>query len=131
MPYKDAKKQKEAQRRYYEENKDKYLARHQNRASRLKLYLEDFKSGKKCLDCEIAYPHYMMDFDHVRGRKRFEVSSIRSFSSIEDLQIEIDKCDLICSNCHRHRTWMRQVGSPHPHGRSATGVAPRLETGQG
>jgi hypothetical protein len=49
-----------------------------------------------------------MDFDHVRGSKSGLISEMvaggRPWSVIED---EIAKCDLVCSNCHRYRTFAR------------------------
>jgi len=48
-----------------------------------------------------------MDFDHVRGNKITEVSALLGFASLERLQLEIAKCDLVCANCHRVRTRKR------------------------
>lgn len=49
-----------------------------------------------------------MDFDHVRGRKLFNVA-VGAFNVTEEkLLVEIDKCDVVCANCHRQRTHERQ-----------------------
>jgi hypothetical protein len=49
-----------------------------------------------------------MDFDHVRGEKLHEISTLmRNRSPIEKLLTELDKCDLVCVNCHRIRTYER------------------------
>lgn len=66
------------------------------------------KSGP-CADCGIQYPPYAMDFDHVRGEKTIHVGSSKMFHSPLDRVIEeIEKCDLVCSNCHRIRTHNRK-----------------------
>jgi hypothetical protein len=44
-----------------------------------------------------------MDFDHVRGTKIFEISK-KPTTNKEVILAEIEKCDIICSNCHRIRT---------------------------
>jgi hypothetical protein len=57
---------------------------------------------KPCMDCGRKFPACAMDFDHVRGTKRFNVTtSLRKRSSILR---EAKKCDLVCANCHRIRT---------------------------
>lgn len=68
------------------------------------------KTGQPCLDCKETFPHYIMDFDHVRGEKLGNIEVIAREGNEEKLLAEIAKCDLICANCHRHRTWMRSAG---------------------
>jgi hypothetical protein len=72
----------------------------------------DLKTGKPCEDCKELFPHYLMDFDHVRGTKLGNIEVIARLGDVEKLLTEVKKCDLICSNCHRHRTWMRSAGKP-------------------
>lgn len=108
MPYKDPEKQKAAQRRYYEENKSRYEAANRDRRNRFRRVIDETKAATPCMDCGIQYPSYVMDFDHRPGEAKIgEVSQLMYFSSIEKLMEEIAKCDIVCSNCHRHRTWMR------------------------
>lgn len=57
-----------------------------------------------CIDCSKRFPPCVMDFDHVRGEKSFSLNSMRSKESMLE---EIIKCDLVCANCHRIRTWKR------------------------
>ena len=64
--------------------------------------------SKPCADCGIQYPCYVMDFDHVRGTKLDGISRMVSMVYTEEkLQEEIDKCDVVCANCHRERTHRR------------------------
>ena len=47
----------------------------------------------------------VLEFDHVRGEKSGNISEmIASGHSIARLQTEIEKCDVVCANCHRIRT---------------------------
>lgn len=109
MPYKDKEKQKAAQARYSLENREKILAMQNNKRREWRKYIEQLKSSTPCMDCDIQYPSYVMDFDHVRGVKLGNISAqLSNFSTFEKLLEEIDKCDIVCSNCHRHRTWMRK-----------------------
>lgn len=63
-----------------------------------------------CTDCGIKYPSYVMDFDHVRGEKQFNIGSY-PLTTIP-LAKEIEKCDVVCSNCHRERTHKRLMDKP-------------------
>jgi len=62
---------------------------------------------RACADCGVQYPAVVMDFDHVRGQKRFNLSkAVQSPFSLtfEEIRAEIAKCDVVCANCHRIRT---------------------------
>lgn len=63
--------------------------------------------NKPCTDCGIKYPYYVMDFDHLRDKK-FDLSRATSHLwSPETVKKEIDKCEVVCSNCHRVRTFKK------------------------
>lgn len=87
------------------------VTRKDKRQTSRKLVIQ-LKTGRPCLDCQVVYPHYMMDFDHVRGEKLGNIELIAREGNIPKLLDEIAKCDLVCSNCHRHRTYMRSAGKP-------------------
>lgn len=60
-----------------------------------------------CMDCGLSYPPYVMDFDHRENTgKLIDVNLIRS---IPALLREVKKCDVVCANCHRIRTWERRI----------------------
>ncbi len=61
-----------------------------------------------CVDCGESYPSYVMDFDHVRGRKIANIASGRFHSSMKGLKREMAKCDVVCANCHREREHQRR-----------------------
>ena len=64
-----------------------------------------------CADCGNRYPHYIMDFDHRPGtNKCFQISDAfhaRAAMPVNKILTEISKCDLVCANCHRERTFGR------------------------
>lgn len=75
----------------------------------LSRYIQDLKSKTPCLDCKISYPYYVMDFDHVRGRKHKNVMELIPTLSKKKIDEEIAKCEIVCSNCHRERTHNRKI----------------------
>jgi len=48
-----------------------------------------------------------MDFDHVRGKKLKAVGQLLTSRSLAVVIAEIAKCDLVCANCHRERTYWK------------------------
>lgn len=63
--------------------------------------------SKPCMDCGKSYPYYVMDLDHRPGEiKEFAIAR-HVLCSVERLLAEIAKCDAVCSNCHRVRTFKR------------------------
>jgi hypothetical protein len=64
-----------------------------------------------CQDCGGSFPSYVMDFDHRDGRTKVNsISKLVQRGSWAKILAEIVKCDLICANCHRIRTWRRAHG---------------------
>lgn len=66
---------------------------------------------RPCVDCGKRYPSYVMDFDHKCDDKLGNISSLanRNYVTVKKLLSEIAKCDVVCSNCHRIRTYMRRI----------------------
>jgi hypothetical protein len=62
--------------------------------------------NKPCMDCGIQYLPCAMDFDHVRGQKLFGIAHAYN-TTIEALLFESSKCDVVCANCHRVRTHLK------------------------
>eukprot|EP00919_Chromeraceae_sp_WS-2016_P077455 GHVR01183293.1.p1 GENE.GHVR01183293.1~~GHVR01183293.1.p1 ORF type:complete len:162 (-),score=0.17 GHVR01183293.1:72-557(-) len=70
---------------------------------RKKVILEYKK--KPCMDCGATYPPYVMTFDHRDPiMKSFEISRAAHVTH-ERFLVELEKCDLVCANCHAERTW--------------------------
>ena len=93
-------------RAYYLSNKACYLRRQRLKREAIRELLENLKSGP-CVDCGVRYPPYVMDFDHRDpAQKQFSIAKADDqTSSIKIVLAEIAKCDLVCANCHRERTY--------------------------
>lgn len=79
---------------------------HENKPKRKFLLIEQIRKKKAipCADCGHRYPYYVMDFDHRDpAKKEFNISTFRARNPAA-LWAEIDKCDVVCANCHRERT---------------------------
>lgn len=110
MAYKNKEDQAKAARRHYLKNKDLIRKRAivyttANR-KRIAEYVR-IKKDAPCKDCGQKFHHSAMDFDHINSDKHREVARMADYS-VEKVQKEIDKCELVCANCHRVRTWTRR-----------------------
>lgn len=106
MPYKDPAKEKERQRLRRERGyKAPGVTRNVERVTTL-------KSITPCKDCQHKFPAVCMDFDHLHSKTN-QVSTL-AWSGVDwsVVQEEIDKCEIVCSNCHRIRTSVRPYGRP-------------------
>jgi hypothetical protein len=86
--------------------------------ARNRRFVEEYLLSHPCVDCGLLDP-LVMEFDHVRGRKRSAVSTLVSAAaSIIVIQTEIAKCVVRCANCHRRRTavtlWGKQINPRLP-----------------
>lgn len=75
----------------------------------LATYIRNLKESSPCLDCKKHFPYYVMDFDHVRGKKHANVMELIPSLCKKKIDEEIAKCEIVCSNCHRIRTHMRKM----------------------
>jgi len=112
MAYKDPNdpRLKAARRKHYYKNKGQYIANNLKKKERIIKYIRSVKDVP-CTDCGIKYPYYVMEFDHLDpSKKEYGVAKLVSCGSWTKVKREIAKCEVVCSNCHRIRTY----GSPCP-----------------
>lgn len=68
-------------------------------------YVHNLKNNP-CMDCGGRFHPVCMDFDHrdpiIKTRN---IASMVGRCSLDTIKTEIAKCDLVCSNCHRLRTY--------------------------
>lgn len=82
-------------------------ARHAACRLRKRRMLQDIKLSRGCADCGYNAHAEALDFDHVRGEKSFTISECTG-KGYDKLLAEVEKCDVVCANCHRVRTKERR-----------------------
>lgn len=109
---------KEMNADYYKATPEKDEARHNSRQIRKQLVASRIEPllSAGCTDCHECFPPESMDFDHVRGEKITDISSLGSSSypvheMLNLLEEELSKCEAVCANCHRIRTINRHQNS--------------------
>lgn len=60
-----------------------------------------------CVDCGGKFPWYVMELDHVKGEKSDKTFTALVGRSWKSLLAELDKCEIVCANCHNIRSYRR------------------------
>lgn len=91
--------------KYYARNRAKEIERVVSRQRATLAFLRELRRVP-CTDCGRRFKPHQMDFDHRDpNQKLFNVTSARAMLMQRDrLLAEIEKCDVVCANCHAVRT---------------------------
>lgn len=104
MPHKDPEQNKAWRRAWY---------RRTNQLLRMTAYYAGKKrsfrrlKNRPCMDCWGWFEPCQMDFDHRPGTIKLFAPGEMWKMSWKKLWAEIQKCDIVCANCHRLRTFRR------------------------
>lgn len=104
---------REQYRRTREKNGRKAYMKHYLKAAiqRNKAFVRSLKDVP-CADCGGRFPYFVMDFDHLTDKKFAIARRVNTATSLECLKAEIAKCQVVCANCHRIRTYGRGDHDP-------------------
>lgn len=72
-----------------------------------KIWVDNYKITIGCADCGYKDHPAALDFDHLPGS--IKIRDIKSGQQLGwvALQEEVAKCEVVCANCHRIRTYER------------------------
>ena len=58
--------------------------------------------GEQCVNCGYDRCDAALDFHHLdKSKKEFSISNLRFYKMNDKVKSELDKCVVLCSNCHR------------------------------
>jgi len=77
--------------------------------ARLYAFITGLKEGKPCVDCGNIYEPHCMEFDHLGGKKHPVSSMVAMKASRKRVLEEVSKTELVCTLCHRFRTFFRRL----------------------
>jgi len=108
MPHKDKEKGREWRRKWWaslspERKKEKQIKANK-RAEKTRKFIANYKMEKGCADCGYNKHHSALEFDHINGDKQINVCFSKSIAQAKK---EIEKCEVVCANCHRIRSYKR------------------------
>jgi hypothetical protein len=82
-------------------------------------------SRSQCTDCGIKDP-LVLEFDHIDMKRKSVMSMVWEGYGMDTIQIEMNKCDIRCANCHRRKTLAERNSFRHRAG-TAPGARAKLE----
>ncbi len=115
MPLKNPTERKRYHARYmkevwYPRNKQKHIGYVKRNKKEVTDFIQRYKKAGKCADCGFSgkdFP-YVLDFDHKKdtAEKSFNIGNwSQAVLSTGAIRREMEKCELVCANCHRIRTF--------------------------
>lgn len=89
-------------------NAPRLVAERRERHQRFRAFTDEFKVERGCVDCGYNASPVALDFDHLPGSGKRRDVSLMATCSWAAILAEIEKCEVVCSNCHRIRTQERR-----------------------
>ena len=100
---------KEYKKKHYSENKEYYLEKARTYRQKCREDLNDYKNTLKCSICgEDRW--WVLDFHHLDpSEKESTVANLAHNGSIQKVKNEIEKCIVLCANCHRDEHYQQRL----------------------
>lgn len=99
--------------RYRDKNREKVREANRKRYAVAGEFCNQYKD-RPCADCGGVFHYSAMDFDHRPGEGRGVHHKVKmkqlAMTSKARFLAEVQKCDVVCANCHRVRMWKRRYG---------------------
>jgi hypothetical protein len=110
MPYKDREKANEYYKQYnkkwYQQNKEKVIERKKQRQQEIRDWYRCYKSTLCCAECGESHPACLQFHHKDRKEKKFALGDMAGRASgLKALIEEINKCEVLCVNCHAKHHW--------------------------
>ncbi len=71
--------------------------------------IQNYKQHQGCAICGFNKHPHALQFDHLRDKKANVSDLIRSDYGLATIMKEIEKCQVLCANCHAYVTHQRKL----------------------
>ncbi|MBI2452467.1 hypothetical protein HYV50_05340 [Candidatus Pacearchaeota archaeon] len=106
MPFKNIERRREYRREWYISHKKSEKKYVRIRKKKIREWIEHYKKSLKCKVCSENHPA-VIEFHHKKDKK-FEISyMVANGYSIPRIREELEKCEVLCANCHRKRHYKK------------------------
>ena len=100
---------------YHQRTRPTRLMQKRRRHEELVAWYTAMKSSTPCADCGGVFHPAAMTWDHLPGEPKVDdVSSMLQRHNRSLILAEIEKCELVCANCHAVRSFMRRRDVAQP-----------------
>jgi len=96
---------------WYQRHRERLLEKRKQHDAALRVWLEQYKSTLHCVDCGENHPACLQFHHRDREAKSFNIGNIIGqwrYITLQRLEEEISKCDILCGNCHAKRHWQER-----------------------
>ena len=105
MTYKNSESVRSYNREYYQRNRSHLLEKQREKNQRFagsrRKWLIEYKKTLKCVRCSENHPATLTFHHRDAAEKSFEIGNAIALGiSLKRLVAEIEKCDVLCANCH-------------------------------
>lgn len=101
-------------KRHYSNNTDYYKSKTENRRRELHSWYSELKAELSCQECGEDHPACLHFHHRDPSKKEIALSKIWiSGWGMKRIQEEIDKCDVLCANCHAKLHWSERHETTH------------------
>jgi 5-methylcytosine-specific restriction endonuclease McrA len=92
---------------WYQENKTAHIqnvkANKDQARIEARIFIFEYLASHPCKKCGESDP-VVLEFDHLRDKEKNVANLIDDGASIERLERELSRCQVLCANCHRRKT---------------------------
>lgn len=93
---------------YYVRNRARRVGYNRRQREKTVAFYRELKKGQPCADCGRIFHPSAMQWDHRPDSVKVDDVSRMYGLSRDKVLAEIEKCDLVCANCHAVRTYARK-----------------------
>lgn len=91
------------------EDKERTKKRAKRNAALKREAINQYKVEQGCVDCGYNAHPWALEFDHLPGAIKVKTVASLMYNSWDAIWAEIDKCEVVCANCHAIRTFTRMA----------------------
>ena len=112
MPYKNREQKLEAQKKHYKNNKQRYANNQYLRRMKKAEWFFEYKTTLKCEKCGESHPACLQFHHRNPLEKEGNISDfVNAGYSKEVVLAEIEKCAILCANCHLKEHWNENMNN--------------------
>jgi len=90
--------------------------RKKKHSDKMRIKIANYKLEEGCTDCGYRGHHAALEFDHITPSIKFYNIANMTRWSWKNILKEIEKCEVVCSNCHRIREWDKRQDAKQDRG---------------